>query len=163
MGNETEFIPAVMKIMSHFQRIGNQRMWDGIGDMIRHHLGYPPRNQTSDSIKAHFISFYYKRRLREIKKVINDHRELFEENIGFDQLNPFIKNIDKKLNSKNPDLFKYYDEEDEDLKQFFDFLQSNYGEYIKKFNEIRSQNFKRERQILKKAAKSNPNQNKLDF
>lgn len=149
--------------MSHYERIKNQRTLGDFGDILSNYLGYPVRHQSKDSIKAHFISYYYKRRLKEIKKIIDDHHQLLEENIGHKRLNSFIQNIGNKINSKVPDLLEYYSDEDEEIEQFFDFLKANYAVDIKKYREISKENFKTERKILKKAAKMNPKQEGFAF
>jgi len=163
MENKAEFISAIIKIISHFERIGNQRWFGGLGDAIRALLGYPPQNQPSDTIKANFINFYYKRRLREIKKIIDENHELFEENIGDEKINLFIKNIEDKLNSKTPDLFEYYDNEDEAIKQFINFLNIHFGEDIKRYRDTIKKQTKKKSQLIRKAAKNNPDQGKFDF
>ena len=66
--SKTEFISAIINILSHYERIKNQRILSDFGNILSYYLCYPVKYQSKDSIKAHFISFYYKRRQKEIKK-----------------------------------------------------------------------------------------------
>ena len=163
MDSKTEFISIIINILSHYERIKNQRMLGDFGDVLSYYLGYPVISKSKDSIKAHFISFYYKRRLREIKKIIDDHYQLLEENIGNKRLDSFILNIRSKIKSKVPDLLEYYSVEDEEIERFFDFLETNYAGDIEKYQEISKENFKKERKVLNQAAKRNPNQEGFNF
>ncbi|MBN2395997.1 MAG: hypothetical protein JXC36_06000 [Candidatus Atribacteria bacterium] len=88
---------------------------------------------------------------------------MVEENIGAERLKPFFQNIENKINSKTIDLLQYYSDEDEELDQFFEFLQANYTAEIKYYREISTQNLKEEMRISKRAKKMNPNQEGFDF